>query len=102
MDEPVNSPDEQALRKMVVKIQARGWGVAFGLVLGVGLFLATIILVIKGGWPVGPRLGLLSVYMPGYRVTLVGSVIGFGYAFVAGYVIGWSIASIYNRLTTRL
>jgi len=29
-------------------------------------------------------------------------VIGFGYAFGAGYVIGWSIASIYNRLTTRL
>ena len=102
MDEPVNSPEELALRKAVLQIQARGWAVAFGLVLGVGLFLATIILVIKGGSPVGPRLGLLGLYMPGYRVTLLGSVIGFAYAFVAGYVIGWSIARIYNRLTARL
>jgi hypothetical protein len=69
-----------------------------GLLLGAGLFLATNLLVVRGGENVGQHLGLLSVYLPGYSVSFVGSLIGFVYAFVGGYALGRIIGSVYNRL----
>jgi hypothetical protein len=50
---------------------------------------------------VGQHLGLLSNYFPGYRVTFVGSLIGFVYAFVIGYGLGRLIAGVYDRLVSR-
>ena len=55
-------------------------------------------LVLKGGAQVGKHLNLLGVYLPGYRVTLLGSVIGFIYMFVIGYGLGRIVGSLYNRL----
>lgn len=55
-------------------------------------------LVIKGGPVVGPHLTLLGQFFLGYRVTFVGSLIGFAYAFVVGFVGGFAVAWIYNRL----
>lgn len=102
MSTELTDAERQALNRTVLKIHERGWGIAFGLVLGLGLFAATSILVLKGGPVVGPRLGLLQLYFPGYRVSFIGSLIGFVYAFVLGYGIGWVIARIYNRLTVRM
>jgi hypothetical protein len=81
-----------------VRMNEQAWGIAFGLVLGLGLLLATIILIAKGGEPVGPHLGLLGVYFPGYSVSYLGSLIGFIYLFVIGYAIGRTIVVVYNRL----
>jgi hypothetical protein len=93
--------EEQALRRTILRASEQGWGIAMGLLLGVGLFLATIILVIKGGPHPGPHLGLVRIYFPGYSVTWIGSIIGFIYAFVVGYAIGRTIATIYNRLIQK-
>ena len=71
---------------------------AVGLFCGLGLLLATVTLVVKGGTNPGPHLALLAVYFPGYRVTWAGACIGFVYAFVAGYAVGRSVATIYNRV----
>jgi hypothetical protein len=90
--------DAQAVQKILVRMNEQAWGIAFGLVLGLGLLLATIILIAKGGEPVGPHLGLLSVYLPGYSVSYFGSLIGFIYLFVIGYAIGRTIVVVYNRL----
>jgi hypothetical protein len=90
--------EEQALRKTVLRASEQGWGIAIGLLLGVGLFLATMVLVLKGGPNPGPHLGLLRIYFPGYSVTWIGAFIGFVYTFVIGYAIGRTIATIYNRL----
>lgn len=90
--------NERDLRRAIARLNGRAWGIAFGMLLGGGLFLATIILVLRGGDPVGPHLGLLGVYFPGYSVTLLGSLIGFVYAFVLGYALGRLIGTIYNRL----
>lgn len=81
----------------VLKINGRAWGIATGLLLGLGIFLATNALVLKGGPNVGQHLQLLSVYFPGYSVTFVGSLIGFVYAFVLGYGLGRVIGTVYNR-----
>ena len=99
-DEPVRmTPDESArIEAALVRMNARAWGVAVGLLLGAGLFLATIILVLRGGDTVGPHLGLLGAYFPGFRVTVVGSVIGGLYGLALGYAIGWTIGKLYNQL----
>ena len=80
------------------RLNARAWGVAMGLLCGLGLFLATNILLLKGGPVVGPRLALLGVYLPGYTVTFAGSLIGLGYGLVIGYAAGWLMGRVYNAL----
>jgi hypothetical protein len=66
--------------------------------LGLGVFAATNFLVVRGGEVVGPHLELLSIFLPGYRVTFLGSLLGFVYAFVVGYGFGRTVSVIYNRL----
>lgn len=95
----MTTPEErQVLERAVRRLNERAWGITLGLLLGGGLFVATLVLVIKGGPTVGQHLGLLSNYFPGYRVSLLGSFIGFVYAFVLGYGLGRVVGSVYNRL----
>ena len=89
---------EEDVTKTLLKLNARAWGVALGLLLGCGLFLSTMTLVIRGGRTVGPHLGLLGIFLPGYSVSLGGACIGFVYLFVIGYLIGGLIGSVYNAL----
>lgn len=86
------------LAQAFARLDALALGLAVGVTAGLGLFLATLWLVLKGGGAVGPNLGLLSQYFPGYAVTPNGSVIGFGYAAVCGFVFGWSLATLRNLL----
>lgn len=86
------------LEGALLRLNARAWGIAVGLLLGLGLFLATNILVLRGGEVVGPHLSLLGVFLPGYSVTFVGSLVGFVYLFVIGYAFGRLIGAVYNRL----
>jgi hypothetical protein len=98
--------NEVTIQAAIQRLNARAWGIAMGLLLGAGLFVATNVLVIKGGAQVGKHLNLLGVYLPGYRVTFLGSIIGFIYMFVIGYGLGRIVGSLYNRFveppTTRL
>ena len=80
----------------IARLHARAWGVATGLLFAIALFSATVLLVVKGGQRVGEHLGLLSVFFPGYSVTIGGAFIGFVYAFVVGYALGRTIGTVYN------
>lgn len=91
-------PTEVELRRAIQRLNAQAWGIAIGMLSGLGLFVATNVLVLKGGEEVGQHLGLLSQYFPGYSVTFVGSVVGFVYLFVLGYILGRLIGTVYNRL----
>ncbi len=91
-------PGQVQLKTTLLKLNARAWGIALGLLLGLGLALATLVLVIRGGKPVGPHLRLLALFLPGYRVSIAGAFIGFAYLFVIGYAIGRLIGSVYNKL----
>ena len=77
MSDKLTPQEQQVLRKTLARANEQGWGIALGLLGGVGLFAATAVLVLKGGPNPGPHLALLSVYFPGYRVTWLGAVIGF-------------------------
>ena len=94
--------DEKTLGTVVLtrllRLNAIMQGVVTGIVAGLGIFIATNWLVLKGGDVVGPHLGLLGHFFIGYKVSFVGSLIGFVYAFVTGFLIGYFIARIYNRI----
>jgi hypothetical protein len=90
--------EERQIEAAIRRLNERAWGISLGLVLGGGLFLATLILVLKGGQNVGAHLNLLGNYFPGYRVTALGSCVGFIYGFVIGYGLGRVVGAVYNRL----
>lgn len=102
MKDQLTFEEQQVVRKTIARIHEKGWGIAFGSLFALGIIVATNVLIVRGGQVVGPHLGLLRWYFPGYSVTVGGSLIGAVYAFVLGYGLGRSVAAIYNRLAARL
>src|SRR5688572_13451182 len=87
---------EEIILTRLLRLNAMVQGVVTGLMTGLGIFLATNWLILKGGEVVGPHLALLGQFFLGYRVTFVGSLIGFAYGFVGGFVGGYFVARMYN------
>jgi protoporphyrinogen oxidase len=89
--------DEEVAR-IFLRIDREALGLSMGVLGGLGLFFATLVLVLAGGPVVGPTLGLLSEYFPGYSVTGLGSIIGMFYGFVSGFIAGWLFAALRNTI----
>ena len=87
---------EVALTRVFLKLDRVALGLSLGMATGLVLFLATLILVLKGGEVIGPRLQLLNQYFPGYSVTVPGAAVGLTYGFATGFVGGWGIAFLRN------
>jgi len=94
-----NTTNEERLFNSVLWLNAKILGLSLGLLFGLGIFIATNWLVLKGGEVVGPHLQLLNQYFIGYRVSFFGSFIGFAYGFAVGTLSGSLIGWIYNRIT---
>lgn len=84
------------LSNAYARIDPLALGTAVGILVGGGIFAATVILLIKGGTHVGPNLSLLGQFFPGYSVTWSGSLVGLLYGFVGGFLFGSLFASFRN------
>jgi len=51
-----------------------------------------------GGTVVGPHLALLGQFFIGYDVTFRGSLIGLGWGAATGFVLGYAVSTLYNRV----
>jgi hypothetical protein len=91
---------EEIVLTRMVRLNATVQGVVTGLMVGVGIFVATNWLVLKGGEVVGPHLALLGQFFIGYRVTFIGSLIGAAYGFGCGFIVGGLVAITYNWLVS--
>jgi hypothetical protein len=105
-DRPIGpaNPSTDPLLREVVRLNSVMMGIVSGLLAGLVIFAATLWLVIKGGPNVGQHLVLLAQFFPGYRVTLLGSFVGFGYGVLTGFLIGFVVGRLYNyivRLSER-
>ncbi|AXS82105.1 MULTISPECIES: hypothetical protein [Marinobacter] len=97
------SEDEwKVIGQAVARLRASVMAVTFGIVGGLMLFVATVWLIILGptggSEHVGPTLGLLANFFPGYSVTWSGAVVGAFYGALSGAIAGFVLAVIYNRI----
>ncbi len=97
----VKAPDmveamQEVLAQVFLKLDRVAFGLSVGMASGLALFLATMVLVLKGGDMIGPNLQLLSHYFPGYRVTPWGGMLGLIYGFLVGFIGGWGFAFLRN------
>jgi hypothetical protein len=103
----VDEKEWQIIRPVIARLRASVMAVSMGLLAGLGLFSATIWLVLRGAREVegemviGPHLSLLSNFYPGYHVTFAGAFIGFAYAAATGAVVGYAVGWIYNTVALR-
>jgi len=82
----------------LARLDPRALGLACGLVCGLWLWLATVILLVRGGEKIGPTLSLLSQYFIGFSVTPAGSVVALLYGLPAGFLLGYLFAHLRNSM----
>lgn len=91
--------DRAVLMAGFARMDVVALAVAMGSLFAIGIFLLTVTLLLKGAPPgqhVGPHLGLLGVYFPGYGVSWGGSAIGALYGAIIGAGIGFAWAVLWN------
>jgi hypothetical protein len=95
----------EVVNTRVVRLNAMVQGISVGLIIGLAIFIATNWLVLAGGYigpegqpVVGPHLSLLGQFFIGYEVTFIGSLIGFAYGAVIGFIGGYTVSTMYNWL----
>jgi protoporphyrinogen oxidase len=108
MTEPIEDPviprprEEERFADVLAKVFARydavALGSAVGLVSGVAVFLATAVLLIRGGEPLGPTLSLLGQYLLGFEVSWGGAVVGLFETGIGGFLFGLTLAWLINLL----
>jgi len=94
-----DSADKAILMAAFAKMDAVALAVAVGTTWALMLLLATAILLLKGapeGVEVGGHLELLSIYLPGYRVSWSGGALGAVYVWFLGAVTGFILALFWN------
>jgi hypothetical protein len=94
--ETIQESEDKVIEVAFAKIDPLALGVAVGVVSGLGIFLASAVLLLKGGPVVGPMLSLLGNYFIGFKVTWTGAFIGLLEAGLAGGMVGATLAGLRN------
>jgi hypothetical protein len=89
---------EDLIREGFARYDPVALGGATGILAGLGLFLATVVLLLQEGTSAKPMLSLLGNYFVGYRVTWSGAWLGLVEAGAAGFAFGWLLARLVNAV----
>jgi len=97
----INHPvqDHEMLSAVFAKMDAPALAISVGVLCSIALFLATAILLVQDvpkNYPIGPHLGALADYLPGYSVSWPGALMGAFYGFISGAITGFFIAVYWN------
>jgi protoporphyrinogen oxidase len=92
---------EDLLREAFARYDAVALGGAVGIVAALGLLLATVVLLLRGGDVVGPKLSLLGHYLWGFEASWRGAVTGAIEAGIGGFVLGFGLGKSVNWLVER-
>jgi protoporphyrinogen oxidase len=87
---------EELIRDAFARYDAVALGAAVGAVAGGTLFLATALLLLRGGANVGANLSLLGNYLFGFEMTWAGALAGLLEVGVYGFAFGWLLAKLIN------
>ncbi|HUP02228.1 MAG TPA: NAD(P)/FAD-dependent oxidoreductase [Gemmatimonadota bacterium] len=89
---------EDLLRAAFARYDPVALGIAIGAVCGIGLFIATAIVVLRGTGDPGQALSLLGQYLLGYQVSWGGAFEALLAGFGGGYGFGYVLAKLVNLL----
>ena len=87
-----------ALEHAVVKLHGHFLGLALGGIAALGLLITTNLLVIRGTAEESVHAALLAQYLPGYSVSVMGSLVGSIEILLGAYAGCLLLSSIYNRV----
>ena len=90
------APVDELMRSAFARYDPVALGGAIGATGALGLFLATALLLLKGGSRVGMNLSLLGNYLVGFNASWQGAVIGAAEAGIGGFGLGWVLAKAIN------
>lgn len=91
--------NQELLSAIFAKMDVVGLALSMGVLCGMALSGATAILLLQPvpeNYPIGPHLGALADYLPGYSVSWTGALVGAGYGMVTGAFAGFFIALHWN------
>lgn len=80
----------------LVRLNAHVLGGVIGLLSGLGLILATLVLIFQGGESTGQMLVLLAHFFPGYGMSFGGAIAGGLWATLVGYAVGFVVGRAYG------
>lgn len=89
------------VRAAFARLDVVALAVAAGVVGGALLFSATAWLLLRGAPPgvhIGPHLGLLAHFLPGYSVSWPGSITGLLYGLIIGAAFGGLFGMAWNMV----
>jgi hypothetical protein len=84
------------LSRAFARLDPLALSLAVGAVAGLGLALATAVLLLRGGEQVGLHLSRVGMFLPGYDVSWPGVVVGFFEGGALGCVLGLALATLWN------
>ena len=97
--QPIGGADlAELLQSAFARYDPVALGASFGVVMGLSLLLATAVLLLKGGTPLGPNLSLLGAYLVGFEVSWTGAILGAGEALLGGFLLGVVMAKSINAV----
>lgn len=91
-----SATDKAILMAAFARFDPVALAVAMGTITALVIYIATAVLLIRGGESVGAHLALLGIYLPGYEVSWIGGIIGAVYFWFIGAVLGFIIAILWN------
>jgi hypothetical protein len=94
--EAIEESEDRVIEIAFAKIDPLALGVAVGVVSGLGIFVASAILLLRSGPVVGPTLSLLGNYLFGFEVTWAGAVVGLFEGGMFGFAMGGLAAGLRN------
>jgi protoporphyrinogen oxidase len=87
---------EELIVDLFARYDAFALGGAVGLISGLGLLLATVLLLLQGGSDPGANLSLLSHYLVGFKASWAGALVGMLEAGAIGFGFGYVLAKLIN------
>lgn len=90
----------EVIIRAFAKVDSVALGLSLGTVLGLSVFFATILLILKDDPQANQFFILINHYFIGYSMTFFGSILGLIYGFLFGFVIGWIVAFLRNAITS--
>jgi len=94
----VNGRSRAGLLGVTLRFDGNHLGFALGSVVALGLVVTTNWLVLRGTADESIHAVLLAQYLPGYSVSLAGSIIGAAELFVTTYILSLLFSFIYNNI----